>query len=96
MEVIETVTCYEEKRLDELSGGKLSVETVGGLKVAVANVRDLLSSTKFKELEIMAEEEKLDIIAITESWSNSQIGDSELALKGYALFRKDRERDAEQ
>ena len=41
------------------------METVGGLGVAVANVRDLLSSTKFEELEIMAEEENLDIIAIT-------------------------------
>ena len=58
--------------------------------------RSIIYSTKFEELEIMAEEEKLDIIAITESWSNSQIGDSKLALKGYAVFRKFRERDVEQ
>ena len=91
MKVVVTVTCYENKRSDKVSGGKLRVKTVGGLRVAVANVRDLLSSTKFEELENMAEQEKLDIIAITESWSNSQIGNSELALKGYAVFRKDRE-----
>ena len=74
--VVEPATCYRVEGTDELSSEKLFVETVGGLRVAVANVRDLLSSTKFAELEIMAEEENLDIIAITESWSNSQIGDS--------------------
>ena len=42
---------------------------------------DLLSSTKFEKLEIMAEEEKLDIIiVITESWSNSQIEDRQIVL----------------
>ena len=90
--VVEPVTRCGVEGSDELSSEKLIVETVGGLRVAVANVRDLLSNTKFEELEIMAEEENLDTIAVTESWSNSQIGDSELALKGYALFRKDRER----
>ena len=46
------------------------VETVDGLRTEVANVAiDLLSSTKFEE--IMAEEENLDIIAVTEG--NSQI-----------------------
>ena len=59
-------------------------------------MRDLLSSTKFKELETLCEEEKLDIVAITESWSTPEVGDSELALKGYTLFRKDRDREVEQ
>jgi len=34
-----------------------------------------------------------DIIAISESWTNESIGDSELNLTGYTLFRKDRELD---
>ena len=38
-----------------------------GLKVALASVRDLLSSTKFEKLETLCEVEKLDIVAITES-----------------------------
>ena len=58
-----------------------------GLEVALANIRDLLSSTRFEELETLCEEEKLDMIAIRESWSTPEIGDSELALKGYTLFR---------
>jgi len=31
-----------------------------------------------------------DFIGVTESWANSDIRDSELALEGYDLFRKDR------
>ena len=31
-----------------------------------------------------------DIIGVTESWAHSDILDSELALEGYDLFRKDR------
>ena len=58
----EPVACYEVKRSDELCGEKLIVETVGGLTVAVANVRDLLSSTKFEELDIMEEEENLVLL----------------------------------
>ena len=52
MAVVELATCYEVEGSDELSSEKLIVETVDGLRVAVANVRDLLSSTKFEELEI--------------------------------------------
>ena len=32
-----------------------------------------------------------DIIGITESWTKPEMADSELALDGYRLFRKDRE-----
>ena len=31
-----------------------------------------------------------DIIAVSESWANDSIGDSELSVEGYTLFRKDR------
>ena len=48
--VVEPVTRCGVEGSDELGSEKLSVETVGGLRVAVANVQDLLSSTKFEEL----------------------------------------------
>ena len=32
----------------------------------------------------------LHVIGITESWANKDIVDAELALTGYAMFRKDR------
>ena len=44
-----------------------NTRSTNGLKVALTNVRDLLSSTKFEELETLCEEEKLDVIAIMES-----------------------------
>jgi len=31
-----------------------------------------------------------DIIAVSESWANDSIDDSELSVEGYTLFRKDR------
>ena len=34
-----------------------------------------------------------DIIAISESWANESIDDSELNLEGFILFRKDRKTD---
>ena len=36
-------------------------------------------------------ENKPSIIGVTESWANCDIRDSELNLKGYELFRKDRD-----
>ena len=66
------------------------------LKVLVANVRDLKSGTKLEELQFLAEESAFDVVAITESWANSSIDDAEVALEGFRLFRKDREREVEQ
>ena len=78
-------------------GGRLdNVGIVRGLKVLVANVRDLKSGMKYEELQLLAEESGLDIVAITESWANSSVMDAELALDGFRMFRKDRERDVEQ
>ena len=72
------------------------VGVVKGLKVMIANIRDLKSGMKYKELQLLAEESELDIVAITESWANSFVMDAELALDGFWMFRKDRERDVKQ
>ena len=77
-------------------GGLGSVAVAKGLKMMVANVRDLKSSMKYEELQLLAEESEFDIVAITESWANSSVMDAELALDGFRMFRKDRERDVEQ
>ena len=66
------------------------------LKVSVANVRDSKSGTKLEELQLLAEGSGFDVVAITESWVNSSIDDAEVALEGFRLFRKDREREVEQ
>src|SRR6218665_3602107 len=46
---------------------------------------------KRAELELYVNNETPDIIGIKESWTKPKIADSELALDGYRLFRKDRE-----
>ena len=35
-------------------------------------------------------EENPDIICITESWANANIGDGEININGYTVFRRDR------
>ena len=76
--------------------GSGRVEVLKGLKVLVANVRDLKSGMKYEELQLLAEESGLDIVAVTESWANPSVMDAELALDGFRMFMKDRERDIEQ
>src|SRR6218665_3264797 len=53
--------------------------------------RSIVSVQKRAELELYINNETPDIIGITESWTKPEIADSELALDGYRLFRKDRE-----
>ena len=46
--------------------------------------------TKMEELCTEVQEIDPDIIAVSESWANDSIDDSELSVEGYTLFRKDR------
>ena len=41
---------------------------------------------KTDELELYVVEENPDIICITESWANSNIGDGEININGYTVF----------
>ena len=45
---------------------------------------------KQNELELLVRDEDLDIIGITETWLNDKLSDEELSIKGYTLFRNDR------
>ena len=65
--------------------------TMQTLKCFYANVRSIISIDKRLELENYVENEAPDIIGITETWAKTEIDDSELALDGYVMFRKDRE-----
>lgn len=58
------------------------------LSCLYANARSIIN--KFEELELYVKDEKPDIIGITEAWTREQIGDSEINLNGYTLFRRDR------
>ena len=58
------------------------------LSVFYANAQSIMN--KMCDLEVLASEQSPDIIAVTESWINSDIPDASVSLKGYTLFRKDR------
>src|SRR6218665_975605 len=102
-EVRSLTSCHEKEhkhegeiiRKKEFSGSEdiILKETRGNnvLKCMYANVRSIVSVQKRAELELYVNDETPDIIGITESWTKPEMADSELALDGYRLFRKDRE-----
>lgn len=45
-------------------------------------------------LLVMVESFQPHIIAVTESWGNAKVDDSEIHITGYTMFRKDRPLDA--
>jgi len=57
------------------------------------NARSLIN--KFHEFEAWITAIDPDIVGVTETWANSSIFDSELMIKGYDVFRKDRPVDRE-
>ena len=40
-------------------------------------------------MEIIAIQEEMDVIGITESWTHEGIIDGEISLKGYTMLRRD-------
>ena len=45
---------------------------------------------KLGDLKLLTEVTNPDMICITETWCHDDIGDQEISLPGYSLFRKDR------
>ena len=58
------------------------------IKCALINARSIVN--KVPELEAYVYEMSPDVILITESWTRDDVGDAEIALKGYNIIRKDR------
>uniref|UniRef100_A0A183S9X8 Endo/exonuclease/phosphatase domain-containing protein n=1 Tax=Schistocephalus solidus TaxID=70667 RepID=A0A183S9X8_SCHSO len=58
------------------------------LKVISANVQSLFY--KLDDLRNVVDEIKPDVMAFTETWLTTDITDSEISLRGYQHFRKDR------
>jgi exonuclease III len=65
-----------------------SIDVNSKLKCLYMNARSIVN--KKKELELTVTEENLDVIAITETWLNKNVTDEEMSIKGYTLFREDR------
>ena len=59
-----------------------------GLNIMHLNIRSLRNKTT--ELSLLAQRAKANVIAITETWLDSSITDSEVMIPGYNIVRKDR------
>jgi len=57
------------------------------------NIRSILNRNKKEELMGILIENKIDILGITESWTHPEVGDAEINLMGYQVFRRDRKLD---
>jgi len=52
--------------------------------------KEIFTVSKRDELSVIADEEKVDIMGLTETWGLDDIVDSEMGTHGYRLHRKDR------
>jgi len=64
------------------------------LKCMYTNIRSILNRNKKEELMGILIENKIDILGITESWTHAEVGDAEIKLMGYQVFRRDRKLDS--
>lgn len=56
------------------------------------NLRSIMNKNKREELERRLLDGKYDILGITESWTHEEVEDAEIALRGYKVFRRDRDK----
>jgi hypothetical protein len=61
-----------------------------GMHFIHVNARSILP--KMSELRIMAKESKAAVIAISETWLDSSVINSEIQIEGYSILRNDRDR----
>lgn len=61
-----------------------------GLHFVHLNTRSLIP--KLSELRLIAFKTKAAVIALTETWLDSSVSDSEISIEGYSVYRHDRDR----
>ena len=61
-----------------------------GLHFMHLNVRSILAKNKFDMLKVQIANSKLNVFTISESWLNSKIPNSTIAIPGYSIIRSDR------
>lgn len=69
---------------------KQKIEKINKLKVLYTNIRSVLSQGKLDEIKCYVEEEKIDVVGLTETWLQEDVLDSEIGIPGFRLFRRDR------
>ena len=61
-----------------------------GLHFLHLNIRSLLP--KLDEIRLIVKESNAAIFGLTETWLDNSVSDSEVAIEGYSIVRKDRNR----
>jgi len=61
------------------------------LNCMYTNARSIMNNNKREEIGFLLEKHNVDILAITETWTNNDIEDAEIHFSGYTMFRKDRD-----
>ena len=59
-----------------------------GLRISHLNVRSIIY--KIDSIRLMLKDKPFDVFSVSETWLNSDIPDSELAIEGYSFTRQDR------
>ena len=72
---------------DHKDGHKL---IINGLNCFFVNARSLVNNFKIEDLQLYAADLNLHIIGIAETWLNDNIANSEVCLRGFTMYRRDR------
>ena len=59
------------------------------LNILYLNARSIKNNFKMEEIGSYVKEYNVDIIGVTETWLNEQVGNSEIALDDFTVYRKD-------
>src|SRR5437867_4739279 len=60
------------------------------IRFMYTNIRSLMNNNKREEICAIIKEQNIEILGITESWTNENIANSEISLPDFTLYRKDR------
>jgi hypothetical protein len=66
----------------------LGNQSKSSLSCLYFNARSIMN--KLDEIELIITDEKLDVVAITETWLSDSVLTSEITVDGYTVLRKDR------
>ena len=77
-----------DKETSDVVYNASALRNLNGVTFASYNIQSVYS--KFDDLKVLLQESELDCLCIQESFLNRSIGDEEVCIAGYNLWRYDR------
>ena len=68
----------------------------GELNCLLVNARSILAHLRIEELGQLCKERDLDIVGVVETWLHAGVGNGEINIEGYNVYRRDRDELKEQ